>query len=130
MPKIAKTDAEWKILLTPEQYRVTRQRETERAFTGPYWNSIEKGRYNCICCHEALFASDTKFDAGNGWPSFMQPIAPEAISEYSDPSHGMMRTEIRCTACDAHLGHVFPDGPAPAGLRYSINGHAVAFEAA
>lgn len=130
MPKIAKTDDEWKLQLTPEQYRVTRRRETERAFTGPYWNNSETGQYRCICCNAALFASEAKFDAGNGWPSFARSISPDVVRECSDPSHGMLRTEIRCAACDAHLGHVFADGPPPAGLRYSVNGHAMTFEAA
>jgi peptide-methionine (R)-S-oxide reductase len=129
-PRVAKTDAEWKQQLTPEQYRVTRRHETERAFTGPHWNDFEKGLYRCICCREPLFQSDAKFDAGCGWPSYSRAISAEAVSEQPDASYGMIRTEIRCGSCDAHLGHVFPDGPAPTGLRYCVNGHAMSFEPA
>jgi peptide-methionine (R)-S-oxide reductase len=127
--KIEKTDAEWRQQLTPEQYRITRQHGTERAFTGPHWNSFETGLYRCVCCDAPLFRSDTKFDAGCGWPSYFDPVSREAVKEYSDDSYGMVRTEIRCGNCEAHLGHVFPDGPPPTGLRYCINGHSMEFEA-
>lgn len=128
-PRVEKTDAAWKQQLTPEQYRVTRRGETERAFTGPHWNDFDRGLYRCVCCSEPLFLSDAKFDAGSGWPSYSEPISADVLSERSDTSYGMARTEIRCRICDAHLGHVFPDGPQPTGLRYSINGHAMTFEA-
>ncbi len=127
-PKITKTDAEWREQLTPEQYRILREHGTERAFTGPYWNSTEKGLYRCAACQEALFISDTKFDAGCGWPSYFEPVKPDAVTEHRDISHGMVRTEIRCANCGGHLGHVFPDGPPPTGLRYCINGHSMVFE--
>lgn len=126
--KVRKPIAEWMAQLTPEQFYVTRQSGTERPYTGPYWNSFETGRYDCVCCNAPLFLSDTKFDAGCGWPSFFQAVTPDAIREIEDHSHGMIRTEIRCNRCDAHLGHVFPDGPAPTGLRYCMNGHAMQFE--
>jgi len=116
-----KTDAEWKELLTPEQYRVTRKKGTERAFTGRYWNSKEKGTYQCACCGFALFSSDTKFDSGTGWPSFSEPLSPGSVREESDRGFFMRRTEVLCSECDAHLGHVFPDGPDPTGLRYCLN---------
>lgn len=119
--RVAKTDQEWQEQLSPEQYYVTRKAGTEPAFTGKYWNSKEKGTYNCVCCGEPLFTSDTKFDSGTGWPSFWQPVGPQALAEHTDSSHGMRRTEVRCARCDAHLGHVFEDGPAPTGLRYCMN---------
>ncbi|WP_337266383.1 peptide-methionine (R)-S-oxide reductase MsrB [Oryzifoliimicrobium ureilyticus] len=125
---MVKTDEEWRQKLTPEQYRVTRQHGTERAFTGPYWNSFEHGLYRCVCCESPLFRSDTKFDAGCGWPSYFEPVDPNAVKELQDRSYGMVRTEIRCATCDAHLGHVFPDGPPPTGLRYCINGNSMIFE--
>ena len=125
--KIIKSEAEWREQLTPEQYRITRQQGTERAFTGPYWDSHERGLYSCICCGEPLFRSDTKFDSGCGWPSFFEPVSPSAVRELLDLSHGMRRTEIRCSRCEAHLGHVFRDGPAPTGLRFCMNGHAMSF---
>ena len=127
-PKVQKTDAEWRALLSPEQYRILRQAGTERAFTGPFWDNHQKGLYSCAACEEPLFVSDTKFDSGCGWPSYFEAINPEAIIEYRDVSHGMVRTEVRCANCGGHLGHVFPDGPLPTGLRYCINGHAMTFE--
>ncbi|HEY7617630.1 MAG TPA: peptide-methionine (R)-S-oxide reductase MsrB [Terriglobales bacterium] len=119
--KIAKTEQEWQKQLTPEQYHVTRRAGTEPAFTGKYWNTKEKGIYKCVCCGEPLFTSDTKFDSGTGWPSFWEPLDPQAVAEHTDSSHGMRRTEVRCARCDAHLGHVFEDGPKPTGLRYCMN---------
>ena len=127
-PKVQKSDAEWRAELSPEQYRILRQAGTERAFTGPFWNSKEKGLYRCAGCGEELFVSDTKFDSGCGWPSYFEPVKEGAITEYRDVSHGMVRTEVRCAKCDGHLGHVFPDGPPPTGLRYCINGHSMTFE--
>ncbi|MGK9050232.1 peptide-methionine (R)-S-oxide reductase MsrB [Neorhizobium sp. CSC1952] len=127
-PKIRKSDVEWREQLSPEQYRILRQAGTERAFTGPFWNSKEKGLYRCAGCGEELFISDTKFDSGCGWPSYFEPAKPGAVSEHRDTSHGMIRTEVRCANCGGHLGHVFPDGPPPTGLRYCINGHAMTFE--
>lgn len=119
--KIKKSDQEWQAQLTPEQYQVARKAGTERAFTGKYWNSKEKGTYACVCCGQALFSADTKFDSGTGWPSFWQPLAEGAVATETDSSYGMIRTEARCSKCDAHLGHVFEDGPAPTGLRYCMN---------
>ena len=119
--KITKSEQEWKQQLSPEQYQVTRQCGTERAFTGKYWNSKEKGVYNCICCGEPLFTSETKFDSGTGWPSFYEPVGEGAIATHTDKSYGMARTEVRCAKCDAHLGHVFDDSPTPTGLRYCMN---------
>ena len=119
--KIIKTDEEWRAILTPEQYRIAREKGTERAFTGKYHNSKEKGIYRCAACGDELFSSDAKFDSGCGWPSFMQPSAGDNVRTQTDTSHGMVRTEVLCGSCDAHLGHVFDDGPAPTGLRYCIN---------
>lgn len=119
--KVTKTEQEWKEQLSPEQYQVTRQCGTERAFTGKYWNTKEKGTYNCVCCGEPLFTSETKFDSGTGWPSFFEPAQQGAVATITDKSHGMVRTEVRCAKCDAHLGHVFDDSPTPTGLRYCMN---------
>ena len=127
--KVVKTDAEWKQLLTPEQFYVTRKAGTERAFTGPYWNDHRTGLYRCVCCGSPLFRSEAKFESGTGWPSFFQPIETDAVEERSDRAFGMIRTEVRCATCDAHLGHVFDDGPEPTGLRYCMNGTALKLEA-
>ncbi len=124
-PKVAKTDAEWRAQLTPEQYHVTREHGTERPFTGPYLNEKRKGMYVCVSCGNPLFESDTKYDSGSGWPSFYAPASKAAVSEYDDDSMLMRRTEVRCAACEAHLGHVFNDGPKETGLRYCMNGCAL-----
>lgn len=126
---VQKTEAEWRDLLTAEQFEVTRRHGTERAFSHPLNNEKRSGTYACVCCGAPLFSSQAKFDSGTGWPSFYKPQSPEAVGEHSDRSFFMVRTEVRCAACEAHLGHVFPDGPEPTGLRYCMNGTALSFKA-
>ena len=125
---LPRSDDEWRERLTAEQYEVARKAGTERAFTGEYWDRHDDGVYECVCCGAPLFSSDTKFESGTGWPSFFQALAPEAVEEKTDTSHGMVRTEARCANCGAHLGHVFPDGPRPTGQRYCMNSASLRLE--
>lgn len=126
--KVSKTEAEWRAQLDPMQFAVTRHAATERPFTGKYWDHWPPGVYNCVCCGTPLFASETKFDAGCGWPSYFEPLQSEVIERVVDRSHGMVRVEVRCNNCGAHLGHVFPDGPQPTGERFCINSAAIDFQ--
>ena len=126
--KVERSKDQWREQLSPEQFKVAREGGTERAFSGIYWNHKGQGTYQCVCCGADLFSSDTKFDSGTGWPSFWDGAARDAITTHRDVSHGMVRTEIRCSRCDAHLGHVFEDGPAPTGLRYCVNSASLTFK--
>jgi peptide-methionine (R)-S-oxide reductase len=128
--KLNKTDEEWRQELTPEQYQILRQKGTERAFTGQYWNNHEDGKYLCAACGNELFSSDTKYDSGSGWPSFTQPVTEDRVETETDRGHGMTRTEVHCARCGGHLGHIFEDGPAPTNLRYCINSASLKFDKA
>lgn len=126
--KVQKSEAEWRQELSPEEFRICREKGTERAFTGVYWDEHGSGTYRCRCCGEALFRSDTKYESGSGWPSFWKPVREGVIEEHRDLSHGMVRIEITCRTCGCHLGHVFPDGPQPTGLRYCVNSASLRLE--